>query len=224
MRLSKLCVKVVPLIVLTIVAIHHEAAALPELTLPTHLVTARFIYPGAGSYWDVELSGVGSGYSVGDGTYAGWCVDQTGLLSEGSSYTVRLYSSYDPSVPTYLGGGQQGARPRNDFDLVNWIINNRQGYNREDVQEAIWYFVDGGADPSTPEARELRDAALSHEGFVRGPGQYVAVVLDPDPAYAQQTKLQHTFIEVPIPEASTLMLFGSGLCSLLWGVRRKFLR
>lgn len=77
-----------------------------------------------------------------------------------------------------------------DWDMVNYILNHKQG-SVTDVQEAIWYFIDGGGMPSTSEGQAMVNEALMYgEGFVPGPGQVIAVICDAG------EEEQITFIEV----------------------------
>jgi hypothetical protein len=111
-----------------------------------------------------------------------WCVDQEGLvyLYDGDHYpyNVHMISSYDPMNPV------DGQHYPADYDwpCVNWIINNKGAYTKEQIQNAIWYFVDGGYDPGSGPVHDLIQAALADgQNFVPEPGQNIAVLLIPDP-------------------------------------------
>ena len=119
-------------------------------------------------------------YNIAVGNYlATWCADEEPTIlvgrwySEAQPYTAYIYSTYDPANPY----------PDDDWDKVNWIINHRTdaayaGITGQGVQEAIWYFVNGGNEPTTPLGLQLRDDADANgEGFVPGPGEWCAVVV-----------------------------------------------
>jgi hypothetical protein len=94
-----------------------------------------------------------------------------------------LYSSYDPDIPY----------DDPDWPNVNWIINHKSdfpGATWEDFQEAIWFFIDHGSQPTTPQGIAIRDAALPHADFIPQTGQLVAVL-----CWAGE-EVQKTFIEV----------------------------
>jgi len=146
-----------------------EVWAQPLLNLPEEPVTI-VAYEGTISYLSIVLSDVPPGYDVRNGIYLGWCVRENISISTGVEYTVTLYSSYDPDMPDYLKD--------DDWDMVNYILNHKQG-SVMDVQEAIWYFVDGGSIPSGSAGQAMVNEALMYgEGFVPGPGQVIAVICD----------------------------------------------
>jgi hypothetical protein len=158
-------------------------AAGPSINLPPGHISVQVSYPSSSSYYDVILSSVPSGYHVTDGTYVGWCVDEYHNIYNGRTYSGILYSSYDPSNPQ--------ADP--DWDKVNYILNNKEG-NWRDVQEAIWYFVDGGHTPSTAHGQAMVNNAIAYgQGFVPIPGQILAVVVWID------CRTQIPIIEVVVP-------------------------
>jgi hypothetical protein len=95
-------------------------------------------YPGTTSYFKATLS---SGLT---GTFNSWCVDTDHGIAPNTQYTVSLYSSYET-----LPAGTV-AYPQN-FDLVNWIINQKfmgkasvcnGAYTWGDVQVAIWTLLE----------------------------------------------------------------------------------
>ena len=141
------------------------------LSLPPGKVTMQAAYPGVqgGSYFDITLSNVPAGYDVTDGTYLGWCVDQ----STNMQYTptsVDLICSYDPRLDTIY--------PDPDWDMVNYLINHKHtSASKGDIQAAIWYFIDGGVLPEEGTyAREMVDDALNNgEGFKPQSGEWCAV-------------------------------------------------
>jgi len=161
-----------------------KAWAQPMLRLPEEPVT-MVIYNGTVSYFSTVLSDVPPGYDVTNGTYLGWCVREFVLIETGVEYNVTLYSSYDPNMPDEFKD--------DDWDMVNYILNHKQGYVM-DIQEAIWYFVDGGSMPSNSAGQAMVNDALMHgEGFVPGPGQVIAVICD------TSDEEQLTIIEVKRP-------------------------
>jgi hypothetical protein len=164
------------------------------ITLPGTPVcfTSSGVYPaGSFSYLDLTLSGVPGGFSVGNNTYPGWCVEAfnfdftTGLQYCGA--TLRL--STDPGLPSHLQSIPWG--------IVNYILNNKQG-NPDDVQNAIWWFTDGWVvtpGEITGAYLNLLADAASQGSFVPGPGDLVAVVLD----MGAGDNPQIVIIEVPVP-------------------------
>lgn len=129
---------------------------------------------------------------VNNGVYNMWCFEQGPIIYVGTyegnapTYSATLWSSYDPELPAEFQDP--------DWDKINWIINHKANYPGalgQDIQEAIWYFKDGGATPTNPIGQQIVADANAHgEGFIVGPGQWCAVILDVAGSY------QDVFIEV----------------------------
>jgi hypothetical protein len=74
--------------------------------------------------------------------------------------------------------------------MVNYIINHKQG-TVNDIQAAIWYFVNGGFMPSTPAGQAMvNDALANGEGFYPGTGGMLAVLC------LLGNRVQLTFVEI----------------------------
>lgn len=160
-------------------------AAGPSINLPPGTVNATLINPGPLSYWKITLSNVPSGYDVTNGIYVGWCCDQTFTINNGATLAVTLYSSYNPLQP--WKGGDPG------WNKVNYIINHKQG-TADDVQAAIWHYIDSnGGNQADPDVIAMEAAANTNGGsYVPPPGGLLAVVL-------YKAGSQATFIEVIVP-------------------------
>jgi uncharacterized repeat protein (TIGR01451 family) len=142
-------------------------------------------YPGAHSYFDTTLSGVGTGYDVQNGLYTGWCCDEHNYIYPGTLYSVHLWSTYNPLMPW----------PDPDWSKVNYLLNHKDPTASPDqIQSAIWYFIDGGYSGSDLKILGMIDDALAHGvNFVPQEAQICAVLVDAG------TGIQHTFIEVLVP-------------------------
>jgi hypothetical protein len=155
------------------------------LRLPTDPVTLVPFYPGQNSYWRFVLSNVPDGLDVTNGTYLAWCVQEQVYMVPGQTYYPVLKSSYDTDLPDYAQDP--------DWDMVNYIVNHKQG-TRDDIQAAIWYFIDGKIDPplpNSPAARAMVTEALANgEGYYPGTGGWLAVIC------LLGDRVQLTFMEV----------------------------
>jgi hypothetical protein len=160
-----------------------------EMLLPDGYYTAKFYHPGPSSYWKTVLSGIPSGYNVWDGPWLGWCVDQGHYIYNGATLQVRFYTSYDPTMPDYAKD--------DDWDMVNYVINHKDpAASIQDIQDTIWYFVNGGHWPSDPHAQGMiNDALANGEGFYPAPGEWMAIILDPSTLTGGK-RSQLTIIEV----------------------------
>jgi hypothetical protein len=188
---------ILALFIFSIFSVGITLAAKPPSNLPGTPVTME-VDPGSSSYLDSTLSGVPAGYDVTNGVYPGWCVDKGTAIYEETSYSVDLISTYDGDIldtPAIIDDP--------DWDLVNWMINNRAGYTATEVQEAIWYLIGGGAVP-TGNALTLYNAAVaSGEGYVPPVGNIYGVL-----CYAGEG-VQDTFIEVTVLPLVPLALGGA---------------
>jgi len=161
-----------------------------SLNLPSTEVNIS-VSNGTVSYFDILLSDVPSGYDIVNGTYVGWCVDRRrDMVRSPTIHNVTLYSSYDP--PSLLMSER--------WDVLNYILNHKQGTG-EDVQQAIWYFINlvGNYTASSPTALSIiSDAIANGAGFVPKVGEVEAVI-----CYTTETDAQISVIEVTIPLSDT---------------------
>ena len=164
------------------------ATSEPNINLPPNQVTVKVDYPSNECYYYVILSNIPEGYHVSNGIFLGWCVDEHHYISNGKTYSATLYSSYASNNP----------HPDDDWDKVNYILNHKQG-SWNDVQAAIWYFIDGGNIPSSYAGKAMvADADAYGEGFVPVPGETMAVVVWID------SNIQVPIIEVCVPLQNTV--------------------
>lgn len=141
------------------------------INLPGGEVNLSVQYPGPESYFEVTLVNIPSGYDVHDGIWTGWCVDESHYIYPGHIYSSHLYSSYDPNLPAYAQD--------EDWDKVNYIINHKvSGATWKDIQDALWYFINGGNYPADPQAQAMISEANNYgEGYRPCPCEKVAAVV-----------------------------------------------
>jgi len=174
------------------------AFAMGLLTLPPDLVQAFHSdwMTGSDSPLDVTLSSVPPGYSVMNGTYAGWCLEDNHMDDVPDGSWVLLLDSSDSSIncPT---GSYSGI----DWRLINYLLNHQQG-EIEDVQAAMWELA-GTSDPQNPTFpitpavnAMVTDAYANGGSFMPGPGDVVAAILCGDGIGPRG--FQDTIIEVPV--------------------------
>lgn len=145
----------------------------PVCQLPADATSFRIRYPNSPTaFFRTRFFDVPPGLTIqNEVDYSGWCVDLFHNIPPPRLHTGRLWSTYDNALPAHLLD--------DDWDLVNYLLNNRQGAV-EEVQEALWYFVGGGGYPYSTVAQEMVEDALANgEGFVPGPGEKIAIVVDP---------------------------------------------
>jgi len=161
------------------------------LDLPSTIVRIE-VSDGTQSYFDTVLSEVPSGYDVTNATYRGWCVDvRTEMARSPATHAVFLYSS--TNAP--------GELVNEEWDLINYILNHKQGGSVLDIQQAIWYFthIDGDGEyvPSSTIAwMIINDTLENGSGFIPGPDQVAAVICYPTILFPNQPDVQVSIIEV----------------------------
>src|SRR5215813_2876478 len=90
--------------------------AQPALNLPATPVQGMPTL-GTATFLNVTFAGIPAGFDVADGSYRAWCIDAFGDIANGS---YRLYSSYDPALPTLDLG------PASAWPIINYLINHKQ--------------------------------------------------------------------------------------------------
>ena len=143
------------------------------------------------TYMSSTLVNMPEGYTVTNGTYAGWSMSYATPIYDKEPAPATLYFSYG-SLPIHLSSGY--------WDRINYILNHKHGIST-DVQNAIWHFIGGPVPPENSEFNPasaaalalMADAEANGAGFQPEPGQIVAVILDMGPA------LQLNIIEVTVP-------------------------
>jgi hypothetical protein len=187
----KLAIGFVILMALSSILVCHVAATDDGLNLPSTIVRIE-VSDGTESYFITKLSEVPVGYDVTNGTYLGWCVDTTAEMARSpATHAVKLYSSLNPP----------GELASEKWDLVNYILNHKQGTTK-DIQQAIWYFVhmDGSYSPTSTVAWTIvNDTLANGNGFPPGHGQTIAVICYPIVLLPEPTDVQISIIEVTTP-------------------------
>jgi hypothetical protein len=162
------------------------------LNLPPTPVTIE-VGNGTGSYFDTLVGGVPSGYDVTNATYTGWCVDKRYDMTRAPAiHEVTLYSTLNPPL----------AVAAQKWDMVNYILNNKRG-TANDVQQAIWYFINmvGKYSPTSTLAWSMvNDTVVNGTGFVPGDGQVIGVICYPLVLPPDAKDVQISIIEIKNPQ------------------------
>lgn len=138
---------------------------------------------------------------------AAYCLDEGDPLSDGASFATAPIVTGDllclDEVPLSFWDASQtgvnGLGAAENVDLINYILNQDyegQGFTGYEVQSAIWALTDGydytpplDFFPQLGDAADvdsiLADAFANGEGFQAGVGDVIGVVIDPNPATAQ---------------------------------------
>ena len=193
-----LAVCFVVLMAISSILVSPARAAVPAtLVLPSIPVTIE-AFDDTGSYFNISLSNVPSGYNVVNRVYPGWCVDRTAEMTRSPAiHQATLYSSLNPP----------GELAIQNWTMVNYILNHKQG-NASNIQEALWYFVNFHPDGYSPTSEVawaiVNDAKANGTGFVPGPGQAVSIICSPVITPPPVPDVQVTVIEIRMPSIGDL--------------------
>ena len=168
------------------------------MNIPTtsNVFLGKGLYQGpAAGYWTVypQLDQPNNPYSypLNDVNYPviGWCVSETETINpEQTYYDVDYYNTLESSLPGWPDDLPKGNGHEPDgytvWDCINYIINHKVGTPQQ-VQKAIWYFMDGDDDTPTGNVKTMVDAASDPAvlsawlatGYPQT-GDWVAVLLD----------------------------------------------
>jgi hypothetical protein len=142
---------------------------------------------GTSSYFIITLSDIPAGSDVTTGPYPGWCADRDVTMVRAIGHNVRLYDSYDPSLPAPFQDS--------DWDKINWILNNKDAYSMQTIQDAFWYLLgDYTWGQLSTSAQNLVTSA--QDGYTPHAGDILAIVAVPEP---RESDCQCTFFELCIP-------------------------
>ena len=164
----------------------------PNAMIPPHVVNMAVVY-GTDSYFDITLSGIYDPmYDVQNGTYKGWCFEKAVSMDQTGVHPVLLNHSYDPNKPDVFHNA--------NWDMINYIINHKNGWDKDTIQETIWYFIEGTATTSPTALALIEEVEQKGSGFCPTEGDLLAVLiyLDPGIEDVYPDPVQNTFIEVPL--------------------------
>ena len=161
----------------------------PSIHLPDGPVT-MIVNDGDASYFTIDLSGVPPGFEVTNTDYKGWCADRSAVMPRGKHLTIRLYNSYNTTLPRLLRDS--------NWSKVNYLLNHHEGTTKTDIQDAFWHLL--CAYPYSmlsPAARSLVESA--QDGFLPQPGEYIAIITEPIRNDSNPWPFQIAFLQVRLP-------------------------
>ncbi len=201
----------------------------PEFKLPDQWITTYVgpqtpLYTRTFTFLDIVNDEL---YDVKNNTtYYVWCLDQNMPIATGYLNNVWLYN-LDEDLPDDLIDVAKGIVTIEDFfrkdynnqpiefDKILYIINNRDGYGKPEVQEAIWYYSMGAGnfvptrDPCCKDKYlELVNAAEAHgDGYIPPPGgKWIlfayTITAEDTPHLPEGTIAQPFIMEIDIPECT----------------------
>jgi hypothetical protein len=150
-----------------------------------------------------------------------FCVDpdHDSSLNTHWNVNVTLLGTDTDLSKTYLGMGPTAADARTRYEEAAWLLFNLSppygGPNmsltdQQAIQAAVWWIISPGNTYG-----QFNDWARSAQAHY-GEGNYSNVYILTDTNHQNQEFVSN----VPVPEASTLLLLGTGLV-LIWGVGKK---
>jgi hypothetical protein len=200
LKTKKLAITVLSFLLLSGILMTAVSAA-PWPNLPASPVTLEITNMTPWTFpFVIALSNVPGGYDVSNGAYTGWCVDLTHGIQRGTEYQMNLYSSLSP--PAEVSSVQ--------WDMINYILNHKDAGTGADIQDALWYFINGGAYftswgiPHTTSATTeaiVADALANGAGYTPGIGDTLAIICLP--TGTPEERAQMLVIELTIPSLAT---------------------
>jgi hypothetical protein len=155
------------------------------------------IISGSTSYWDLTFTSampVPSDIQY-NKIYPGWSLDSVSEISPDGT-TFQVYSSLGP-LPATL--------PAVEWNKINYIINNKDTYDKFALQAAIWHYsgkaIPAGF-PSFDQAecdKIIAAADKNGENFVPTTGQKYAVILYTPVSVSDDLKGNYQLIVVELP-------------------------
>jgi hypothetical protein len=201
----------------SILAVTGSAFAAPTLNLPPSppLYTANFTFSSIfalPAYATAVFPSLPAGFDVVQGvTYKVWCVefaDNIPIVGGPPTWTATGQFSFFNTLGTLPA---DATSP--NWGAANWLLNHETGHSVVDIQEAIWFLLNGAyhSDGFIPPGSigtaaqiALVNAALGHTDFVPVAGQVIGVFLDGGDGLTNNGKdEQSLLIEVTVPPQAT---------------------
>jgi hypothetical protein len=201
-----------------------SAFAAPTLNLPPNPpgpYTGNLTFKSdfsLGSYFSAVFGSpvIPAGFDIVQGVaYKAWCVEfNDDILFTGGPLIFTATNAGPYTFRNTLGTLPLDAQSPN-WNAVNWLLNNKGVNNVVDIQEALWFLLNGAyhsnqfifpVESSVPSAATvaLVTAALAHNSFVPTPGQVQGVLVDGgDGLQNNGSDVQSLLIEVPVPPVAT---------------------
>lgn len=157
--------------------------------------------------------------TVETGPIAGWCASEDTYIYIGTKYGYYLfdyYQDYYPGSVTSLPAHVQSV----DWNRITYVMNNRTGYDNEQVQNVVWYYTnDRTYGELTAAEKVLADAADTNGGNYDpedSGGTLKPIIVD----VGTSVQMQFYMVECddptnPTPEMPPVVLFGIGILGLV---------
>jgi hypothetical protein len=196
MKLKRIMLITLSLLMISAVIIGTASAATTFPDLPAVPVQMT-VTAGTSTYLNISLASVPTGFDVTNGYYPGWCAGKSHNIDADVPYTVYLVNSMNATLPSYFAN--------TNWNKINYILNNKVGSDALQIQQAIWFFTDNYAVPSTStNALTMISNANANPTFVPGNSQIIAVIcasadfvpIDVNTAFS----LQPTILELQVPQ------------------------
>jgi PKD repeat protein len=205
-----ICIGLILALINIVAADEIDITCNPEVALPEGPIQF-VVMDGIESYFDITINTPAA--DVGDGPYAGWCVEKSEQMTRGQNHTAILYSSYDLNMPDFfkgVGGLELWHKINFFLNNVNYIFNEIGNesctVNKDDIQDAIWNICCGVTYENISLCAQfiidyLNDPSHEDEIFGYCPqiGDKIIILID---TYSSEVNVQHTILELPIVDHS----------------------
>lgn len=178
----------------------------PYMNLPitaTYTITGNWAPGSLGAYVNAQLTNIGNGYDISNGTYPSNCADHQTVIYVGTPYNMDVYSSlYQDQLPLFTQS--------NKWNKINWLYNHLSwypGYHWYDVQGFIWLYDSNvwngqpyaGMPALTAMSQQMKlDADTYGSNYSPLPGGWAAIIFVPvgTAHNATSATVQTMFIQV----------------------------
>ncbi|MDA3905834.1 MAG: hypothetical protein PF484_07150 [Bacteroidales bacterium] len=169
----------------------------PYMNLPAtaDMKTGNSVPGTLGTYFDVTLSNIASGYDIQNGLYGVYCADNLHSIYLNTTYPgMKVVSSLYPDALPSVFNLQKTV-----VDNINWLGNNLYrypGHDWADIQDAVWLILGQIPSAGTIATQMKNDAMLYGNDFLPLVGGYAAVYfVDPTPTTNPVLQLLFTLVD-----------------------------
>ena len=160
--------------------------------VPKEEISFRVTVPGSGEEGYVRatfdfLTNTASAYGdlVEGVEFAMWCAEKNETIYYNTNYKAKVYSSLG------LTNAMPAAMQTLPWGKLNWVMNHKDGFTNDQVQNALWYLIGQGGGA---QVAGLTDAAVAN--WQPSVGDWAILAFDADGLNPNTPKVQLMIVRV----------------------------